>query len=364
MKIKEVTSFLESFAPLQTQESYDNCGLIVGDSSSELKGVLVTLDCIEETVEEAIANGCNLIIAHHPIVFKGLKKINGKNYVERTILKAIKNDVSIYAIHTNFDNYRLGVNREIAERLNLENIQILSPKNGTLVKLVCFVPKSHSNSVKEALFSAGAGHIGDYSECSFTAEGTGTFKPMDGSNPFSGSIGEREAASEDKLEVILSNYQINKVLGALKDAHPYEEVAYDLIPLLNENQFEGSGVIGTLNEEVDEVDFLTTIKAEFKCGIIRHTALQNKKIKRVALCGGSGSFLLNAAKQKKADIFITADFKYHEFFDAESQILIADIGHYESEQYTSHRLARILKEKFTNFAVRLTEVNTNPINYF
>lgn len=364
MIIKEITNYLESLAPLDTQESYDNCGLIVGDYNTEVTGVLVALDCIESIVEEAIQKGCNLVIAHHPIVFKGLKKLNGKNYIERTVLKAIKNDVAIYAIHTNFDNYRLGVNKEIGERLGLVNTKILAPKSNTLVKLVYYVPVEHADQVKEAIFATGAGQIGDYSECSFQTNGVGTFMPINGATPFLGTTGERESVEELKVEILVVRSILFKAISAMKLAHPYEEVAHEIFALENDNQYSGAGLIGELENEMSEVEFLTSLKTKFKCGIIRHTSLINKPIKKVALCGGSGSFLLGDAMRAKADIFITGDFKYHEFFDSDNQIVIADIGHYESEQYTSDRLVRILKEKFANFAVHLTEVNTNPINYF
>jgi len=364
MRIKEITNFLEGLAPLSSQESYDNCGLIVGDASSELKGVLVSLDCIEEVVDEAIHVGANLIVAHHPIVFKGLKKINGKNYIERTVLKAIKNDIAIYAIHTNYDNYQYGVNREIGERMGLQGLRVLAPKKQVLTKLVCFVPKTHVKVVSEAMYEAGAGTIGNYAECSFKTEGEGTFKPLDGANPVEGVVGQLSSVEEFRLEVLVSNHVLSKVVSAMKNAHPYEEVAHELYSVMNDNQSEGSGMIGELAEPVNEIDFLEMLKREFKCGSIRHTSLLNKKVKTVAFCGGAGSFLLNNAKSARADVFVTGDFKYHEFFDAENQIVIADIGHFESEQYTSNRLASILTKKFPKFAVRLTKVNTNPINYF
>ena len=364
MKIKEITNYLESLAPISSQESYDNCGLIVGDSSKKCTKTLISLDCIEETVDEAIENGCNLIIAHHPIVFSGLKKLTGKNYIERTVIKAIKNDIAIYAIHTNFDNYILGVNDEIGDRLGIVNRKILSPKKNSLLKLVCFVPQNELEIVSQAMYSAGAGTIGDYSECSFGTVGTGTFKPGANADPFEGKVGELSVAQEVRFEVLVSEHRIQAVIRAMKENHSYEEVAHEIYPILNENQSEGAGMIGELPQEMDTIDFLTELKEKFNCGMIRHTKITSKTVKKIAYCGGSGSFLLGEAKKNKADLFITGDFKYHEFFDAENDIIIADIGHFESEQYTSHRIERILTEKFTNFAVRLTEVSTNPIKYF
>lgn len=364
MKIKEITNYLESLAPLSSQESYDNCGLIVGEANTEVSNVLISLDCIEVTVEEAIELGCELIIAHHPIVFRGLKKLNGSNYIEKTVIKAIQNNIAIYAIHTNFDNYRFGVNDEIADRLNLINRKILDPKSQVLSKIAFFVPNENKYEVLNAMFEAGAGEIGNYSDCSFQSTGTGTFKPTEGANPFDGEIGQLSTVEETKVEVICSQHHLGKVLSAMHLNHPYEEVAHEIYNIQNKNQFEGSGMIGEFEVEKDEIEFLKEVKSVFNCGVIRHTELLGKKIKTVAVCGGSGSFLLSKAKTNKADVFITGDFKYHEFFEAEKQIIIVDIGHFESEQYTSNRLERILTKKFTKFAVHLTKENTNPIKYF
>lgn len=364
MKLREITNYLERIVPLSSQAGFDNCGLLVGDKNSELTSVLICLDCTEQIVEEAINKGANLIIAHHPLIFKGIKSITGANYVERTLLKAIKNDVAIYAIHTNLDHYRYGVNFEIGQRLGLTQLRILDASESHQYKLVYFVPEAHHEVVRNALFDAGFGAIGNYSSCSFSAKGIGTFKPNEGANPFEGMVGERTEVEEVKVEILLMKHQSNQAVQVLKEVHPYEEVAYELIPIQNKNALEGSGMVGELAQEMDELAFLQRVKENFGCKIIRHTQLFNKPIKRVAFCGGSGGFLLNKAKQAKADIFITGDYKYHEFFDAEDEIIIADIGHFESEQYTINLIADILKKKFATFVVHLTEVNTNPINYF
>ncbi len=364
MKIREITQYLESFAPISSQESYDNSGLIVGTPDDEVTAALISLDCTEEIVQEAIDRNCQLVISHHPIVFKGLKKFNGKNYVERTVIKAIKNNIAIYAIHTNLDNYRYGVNEEISRRLNLKNTKILAPKENVLYKLVSYVPEEAKEKVLNALFDAGAGHIGNYSNCSFSGLGEGTFLPNERANPSSGEKGKLSRDPEYKIEVLVNTRVKNQVFGALLDAHPYEEVAHEWIAVANKNQDEGAGMVGELEHEMSEIEFLTSVKEIFQCGVIRHTALRNKAIKRVAVCGGSGGFLLSNAIREKADVFITADYKYHEFFDAEGQIIIADIGHFESEQYTTHLLGDILTKKFPNFAVNLTGRNTNPIKYF
>lgn len=363
MQLKEIIQFLEDKAPSSLQESYDNSGLICGHSAMEIKGAIICLDSTEDIIDEAIRHGFNLVIAHHPIVFSGIKKLNGKNYIERTIIKAIKNDIAIYAIHTNLDNVIHGVNAKIAEKIGLVNCRILSPMKNKLLKLSTYVPHEHSEKVKEALFCAGAGHIGNYSECSFTTNGEGTFKGDDSSNPVYGEKNVRFKGHESKIEVILESHKQHQVFSALIEAHPYEEVAYEFIALANNWQDVGAGIIGELPSEMDATEFLKSLKVKMKTDCIRHTNTHNKTIKKIAICGGSGSFLLEDAKRAGADIFITGDFKYHQFFDADGSIIIADIGHYESEQYTIELLGDWLSEKFPTFALRLTEINTNPINY-
>ena len=364
MRIYDVISYLENKFPLSSQASFDNCGVQVGNVSHEFKGVLIALDCTEEVVEEAIDMGANLIIAHHPLIFKPLRSLTGKNYIEKTLLKAIENKIVVYAIHTNLDHHIAGVNSEIARRIGVVNPQILLPTENVLFKVAVYVPKVFKQKVLTSMYSAGAGEIGNYSNCSFTLEGEGTFQPEVGANPYEGEIGKLQEQDEIKVEVLVSKHKLNKVLHAMKDAHPYEEVAHDIISLDNINQYEGTGMIGELESPMDELTFLAIIKQRFHCKMIRHTNLLGKPIKTVAFCGGSGSFVLKNAMQKKADVFITGDFKYHEFFDAEDKILVADIGHYESEQFTSELIYSFLNEKFVNFAIRVTKVNTNPINYF
>jgi len=363
MKIKQVTSFLESIAPLEYQESYDNSGLIVGDSKSEVKGALITLDCTEAIIDEAIETGCNLVIAHHPIIFSGLKKLNGSNYIERTVIKAIKNDIAIYAIHTNLDNVYNGVSAKIAEKLGLENCKILAPKSDLLRQLVVYCPTANAKALKTALFEAGAGTIGDYDQCSFTSVGKGTFRANENCTPFVGKIGVNHTENEDRIEVIYPKFKERAILNAMEVAHPYEKVAHQIYVLENKHQLVGSGIIGELKTPVDAQVFLKNLKLNMQTDCVRHTPLLKQQIKTVAVCGGSGSFLLKNAIAEKADIFITADFKYHEFFDAENKIVIADIGHYESEQFTKDLIYDLLVKNFTKFAVRLSKVNTNPIKY-
>ena len=364
MTVGEVCTYLETIAPLALQESYDNCGLIAGSKLQQLTGVLITLDCTEAVVDEAISKNCNMIVAHHPIVFKGLKKINGNNYVERVIIKAIQHQIAIYAIHTNLDNVANGVNAEICKRLGLLNCRILSPKSELLKKLVTFIPVANYQSVSHAIFDAGAGHIGNYSETSFSVKGTGTFRGNEQSNPALGKPGVREQVEEIKFETIFPAYLQPKVLSALFQSHPYEEVAYDIYPLSNQHNNIGSGMIGNLPHAMDEHAFLSLIKNKLNVSSIRHTALNGETVQTIAVCGGSGSFLLKDAIASNADVYISADFKYHEFFDAEGKIVIADIGHYESEQFTKDLLHRLLLEKFPTFALHLSHINTNPVNYF
>lgn len=363
MKLSELLDYLESIAPPAFQESYDNSGLIVGRRDMDVRAALVTLDCTEAVVEEAIRLDANLIIAHHPIVFSGLKKFNGKNYVERTVMNAIRHDIAIYAAHTNLDNIEGGVNAEIARRIGLQDTRILSPKSGLLRKLVTFCPHAQADAVRDALFAAGAGTIGDYDECSFNLEGNGTFRGDENTDPFIGEKGKRNTVGETRIEVIYPAYREGKILTALLQAHPYEEAAYDLHPLQNSWKQVGSGMIGKLPEPLPVMDFLRKLKTDMQAPVIRYTPVEGKMVQTIAVCGGAGSFLLPEALAARADVFVTADYKYHQFFDAEGRLVIADIGHYESEQFTKDLLMGLVREKFPTFAIRLSEIQTNPITY-
>jgi dinuclear metal center YbgI/SA1388 family protein len=363
-KINEITAYLENWAPIAYQEDYDNAGLIIGDKNWEVKSVLVTLDVTEAVILEAINKGANLVMAHHPIVFKGLKKINGNNYVEKAVLLAIKNDIAIYASHTNLDHIVGGVNWKIGEKLGLQDIKILSPKSNTLLKLVVFVPTQSCEKVLDALYAAGAGNIGNYENCSFLSEGLGNFTPKIGSKPNIGQLNVPEKVNETKIEVLVPNHVQKFVLEALFKAHPYEEVAYYLTKIENLNKNVGSGAIGELPNEMNEAEFLQHLKVSMGLKVLKYTPIGNKMIKKVALCGGAGSFLLQNALQNQADAFVTSDYKYHEFFDAEGKILIADIGHYESEVYTKELIQFYLSKKFSNFATLLSETDTNPVKYY
>jgi len=364
MKVKEITAFFEELAPLKYQESYDNSGLIIGDKNQTVNSALLTLDITEAIIDEAIALKSNLIIAHHPIIFSGLKKITGKDYVQRCIIKAIKNDIAIYACHTNLDSVIGGVNTKICEKLGLQNIKVLNPLKNQLKKLVTFIPSEHAEKVKNAIFQAGAGHIGNYDCCSYNIEGKGTFRASENAKPFVGDIGKIHTEKEIRFETIFPAIIQSKIITALTSSHPYEEVAYDIYSLDNEYNKVGIGMYGNLEKEISEVDFLKFIKKTFNLSVIRHTNFINRTIKKIAVCGGSGSFLVNDLKSLNIDAFISADFKYHQFFDAEGKFLIADIGHYESEQFTIELFSDILKKNIPNFTVYLSQINTNPINYY
>ncbi len=364
MNIKALCDFLESYAPLAYQEDYDNSGLIIGRSETELKKGIVCLDCTEAVVDEAITTGANIIIAHHPIVFGGLKRFTGKSYVERVVMKAIQHDIAIYAIHTNLDNVKLGVNNEIANRIGLQKRQILAPKEGEIRKLTCYCPNEHVGVLRDALFAAGAGQIGNYSECSFTSTGEGTFKPGHRSNAYIGEKGIRHYEPETCIEVIFPQHLQSEIVQNMINHHPYEEVAYQISRIENPNQEVGSGMIGMWEQSGNLEDFLAHCKKQFKTGVIKHTADLGKKIEKVAICGGSGSFLTKVAIAQGADVLFTSDFKYHQFFDAEAKIVLIDVGHYESEQFTMDLLLEIIQNKFPTFALSLTKINTNPVFYY
>lgn len=363
MKIKEVIQHLEDLAPIAYAEDFDNVGLLVGDPNTKVEGILVTLDTLEEVVSEAIEKNCNLIVSFHPIVFKGLKKFNGSNYVERVVMKAIKNDIAIFAIHTALDNALQGVNDKMAEQLGLINKQILIPKKQTIKKLITYAPIKEANDIKNKLFEAGAGNIGNYENCSFTNDGIGTFKATKQANPSLGNIGEIHFEKESQIQVTYPKHLEKKVLKALFETHSYEEIAYETYTLENKNQHIGMGMVGDLPQPMEEKKFLEHLKEVFKTGCVRHSNLLNKPIQRVALLGGSGSFAIQNAIQAKANVFITADLKYHQFYEAEQKLILADIGHYESEQYTKNLIVDYLQKKISNFAIILSDTNTNPIQY-
>jgi dinuclear metal center YbgI/SA1388 family protein len=362
--IKDICNALEEIAPLSLQESYDNAGLIIGNPNKKVSSALLTLDCTEEVLKEAKKLKCQLIIAHHPIIFGGLKKINSTHYVDRIVTYAIKNDIAIYASHTNMDNTMAGVNFQIAKKLGLQNIRPLATKKNQLCKLYTFVPSGSMDKVKKALFDAGAGQIGNYENCAFETIGEGSFKPVKSAKPTIGTKNKVTQLIEVKLEVLLPSHCQSKVVKALKKAHPYEEVAYEIIQLENEQNIIGSGLIGDLATPMNHKNLLTFISKKMKAKGIRFTESSHKNFSKIALCGGSGAFLIKNAIQSGADAYITGDIKYHEFFEGDNGMSIIDIGHYESEQHTPRLFYDILSKKMPTFALHLSKINTNPIKYF
>ena len=363
MKIKEILSVLEEMAPLAYAEDFDNVGLLVGDANNEATGVLVCHDALEEVIDEAIEKKCNLVVCFHPILFSGIKKITGKSYVERSILKAIKNDIAIYAVHTALDNHQQGVNKIFCDALGLINTKILVPKKDFIEKLVTYTVPENADKVRNAMLAAGAGTIGNYDNCSFNSEGFSTYQGNENSNPSIGNKGELTKTNEIKIEVIFEKHLQSKILSALFSNHIYEEVAYEVYTLQNSHQQIGLGMIGELPSEMNEIDFLKMVKEKMDCGGVRHTDFLNKPIKKVAVLGGSGAFAIKNAIQSGADAYLTADLKYHNFYEAENKILLADIGHFESERYIKNYIVDYLTKKIPNFAFVLSQINTNPVKY-
>ena len=365
MKIKEIVYLLEDLAPLALQESYDNAGLVVGNHDDDVNSAILCLDVTEDVVEEAIRKKADLIISHHPVIFSKLDKLTGSSHIERIIIKAVRQGIALYSAHTNIDKVMGGVNSRICEKLGLKKTRILSPAAGILRKLVVFVPSSHAQEVREAIFSAGAGHIGEYEQCSFNVEGEGSFRGSEHSDPFTGKAGVLHFEKEVRVETIYPAYLEEHVLKKMVDSHPYEEIAYDIYPLNNKYDKAGMGMAGNLDMPLAAKDFLQLLKKIFRTGVIRHSNFTgSKKISNVAVCGGSGRFLISAARKANADIYVTGDLKYHDFFNADEKMVIADIGHFESEQFTLEIFHELLKKKLPNFAVHFSEVKTNPIHYF
>jgi len=363
MKIKEILGILEEMAPLAYAEDFDNVGLLVGDQDIEVTGVLVCHDALEIVIQEAVDKKCNLVVCFHPILFSGIKKITGKNYVEKAILKAIKNDIAIYAVHTALDNHQNGVNKIFCEALGLKNTKILIPKQNFIQKLVTYTIPENTEKVRNALFNAGAGNIGNYDNCSFNSEGFSSYRGNEKSNPVVGKRGDLIQTNEIKIEVIFEKYHQKNIIKALLESHVYEEVAYEIYDLQNQHQNIGLGMIGELEIPMNEKDFLMFVKDKMRVPNIRHSEFLNKKIQKVAVLGGSGSYAIKNAIDSGATVFLTADLKYHNFYEAENQILVADVGHFESERYTKNYIVDYLTKKMPNFAIIFSEENTNPVKY-
>lgn len=363
MIVQEIIDQLENLAPLDYAEEWDNVGLLVGNNEAKVTGVLVTLDTLTEVIDEAINKKCNLIISFHPIIYKAIKSISGKNYVQKVVQKAIENKIAIFSIHTALDNSFHGVNSVICEKLELKNRSILIPKKGTIKKLTTYVPAKDAGNIRDKIFEAGGGNIGNYLNCSFSSAGIGSFQGNDNSNPVIGNPMEMQYVDETKIEITFAKHLEYEIIKALKKCHPYDEIAYEIKTIDNENQSIGMGMVGELDKAIEEEEFLNYTKERMNCNVIKHSNFLNKKIKKVAVLGGSGGFAIEDAKSNKVDAYITSDLKYHDFFVAENQILLIDIGHYESEQFTKNLLTEYLKKKIPNFAILLSEINTNPINY-
>jgi dinuclear metal center YbgI/SA1388 family protein len=364
MKLKDLCSYLDSGVPLSFQEGYDNSGLQVGLPEREISSALVTLDVTEEVMDEAVAGKIDVVISHHPLIFNGIKSLAGKSYTERILYEAVKNDIAVYSAHTNLDAYSNGVSRKMSEKIGLEEIRVLSPSVNKLLKLVTYIPESHIEAVKKKLFESGAGVIGNYDQCGFTTSGTGSFRANEMAKPFTGEKGKIQFEKEIRFETILFSHLKEKVIKALLNAHPYEEVAYDLFALENKNAEIGLGCVGKFHNPVSENEFLKLVCSVFNAKGIRYSKLTGKSVRKVALCGGSGASLINLAISSEADVFLTSDIKYHDFFKAENKILLVDTGHFESEKFSGEILKDLIIKKFPKFAVRFSETNTNPINYF
>lgn len=362
MQVRDLTSVIENYAPLSLQESYDNAGLICGSLDNEVSSVLLCTDVTEAVIDEAIAGNFNLIISHHPLSIQPLKNLLPDNWIKRCLIRAIKNDLNIYAAHTNMDAVPKGVSGKIADKLELTKREILK-KEGKLYSLTFYTPLREAEKVRQAVLDTGAGHIGNYSHCSFNSTGTGTFLSGKDSHPFCGEPSSLHHEEEIKTEITVPDYLLASAVKRLKEVHPYEEPVWNSVCIDNTNPLTGFGIIGELEQAVDTREFLERIKTIFHCGMIRHTALCKPQVKRIAVCGGSGAFLIRQAISAGADLYITGDIKYHDFFNTENRLILADIGHYESEQYTKEIFYELVTKKISKFAVQFSKVNTNPINY-
>ena len=364
MKIAQIARALEETAPSLWQEEYDNSGLMIGDPEKEISRALICVDVTSAVITEAVDKKCDLIVSHHPLIFKGLKRLIPGNYVENLVLQALKNNIAVYSVHTNLDNIDQGVSWILGQKIGLTHHKVLVPRRGLLRKLVTFCPVDHADKVRQAVFDAGAGFIGNYDSCSFQLQGEGTFRGGEESHPFVGEKGKLHVERELRIETIFPVHREQDIIKALLEAHPYEEVAYDIYPLGNEYPKVGSGVIGQLEDSMSEKEFVNLLKTVIGSSVVRHSVFIEKPVRKVAVCGGSGSFLIKDAIAQKADVFVTADLKYHDYFEADRRILLVDIGHYESEQFTKELIASILVKKFPTFAVLMTEHNTNAVHYY
>lgn len=365
-KIKEVLQAMDAICSESIQESWDNSGLQWGDDSETVKGVIVSLDVTMDVINEAIDCGCNLIIAHHPLIFGPLKQVrkNGTE-VERLAYHCIQNSIAVYAAHTNWDKVAQGVSWVMAKRIGLLNEEILQPEKDGLCNLKVMGTPRDIAEIRKAWFNAGIGNVGEYSNCSFTTDGWGTFEPSESANPSVGEKNKTEFLRENAIEILCTKKDVSKALAIATETSSYETIAHSIIPLKNTNDTLGFGCIGELKEALSLSDFLALCKEKYACKVVRYNPSEKiKNIKTVAVCGGSAIDFLPTAIARKADAYITADVKYHQFMLADDALTLVDVGHYESEIWAMEYLTHLISEKFHNFAIRLTTINTNSVRYF
>lgn len=367
MLIKEIIDAIESIAPLPLQEEWDNCGVQVGPTDNECTGVMVCVDCTPVVVEEAIAMNCNLIVSHHPLIFGGIKQLTGKTEAERCVINAVTAGLTIYSSHTALDNSPNGISHRMASLLGLEDVDVLVPREADQLKLVAYVPVSKLDDVRLALFDAGAGAIGNYDFCSFATDGRGSFRALDGANPYVGEVSQLHFEDESRLEVLLPRWKRRDVELALRQVHPYEEPAYEFSEVVAASRPAGSGCVGHLPQPMTVAQLALFAKERFGCQAVRlscyHGDPMVHTVRRVAVCGGAGGSFIGAVKRSGADAYITADLRYHDFVDYGKRLALIDVGHFNSEQCAKEIFYQLICEKFPNFAVHTSKNEKNPIQY-
>ena len=365
MTIKDVTTFLEQKFPLYLQEDFDNCGVQCGDVRQEISGAMVCFEMSEQVIDEAIDKGCNLVISHHPLMLKrGICKIVPTDRVGAMICKALAHNMVLYSMHTNIDSGEGGGNDAFAEKLRLRNVKVLEPHKGMYRKLVVFVPKENAETLKSALFAVGCGVQGNYDSCGYTLHGQGQFRPLEGANPHIGEENHLEHVDEERVEMIYPTGLQRAVVQAIYDNHPYEEPAFDLLPLENESRTIGLGRIGELPKELPVSDFLGYLKDNLGFIHCRYCGDETKMIRKVAVCGGGGSSFIDLAIASGADAYVSGDFKYHDFFKSYQKTLLVDIGHYEGEFFIKNIIFNLLNEKFSTFATLISKMESLEVKFF
>ncbi|MGM0602343.1 MAG: Nif3-like dinuclear metal center hexameric protein [Bacillota bacterium] len=369
-KAQEIISLMGEIAPVKLAEEWDNVGLQIGDLSNEVNKVLLALDLNTEVIDEAVDNNCNMIITHHPVIFNGINSVSSESAVGDMIIRLIKNDIIVFSAHTNLDIVEEGLNDFICRKLGIEDFQPLDVTQiGNYYKFVVFVPENHIENIKSAVFKNGGGKLGNYSHSGFVSKGKGSFKPLKGSEPYIGSTEKIEEVDEIRLETIVAEDKLDKVLKAVLKAHPYEEAAYDIYEIKRTSNVDGIGRIGYLTDTMLLGDYINTVKEKLNLPYLKFVGKKDKKIKKVAVCNGSGADFIKKAGYKGADLYLTGDIKYHEAQHAEElDLALIDIGHYESEIWVKE----LLYDKLTSLAEKrnkkdvefiISAVNTNPWNY-